>query len=703
MKPAIVFCLFIVYVASATAAVLIPAHDAAASGYQLGVGIYDITGPAAEEGMMGYAMVGQRTHGIHFRLRARAYIFDDGAKRVVFVNVDACMVMEGIKLTVVQRLQDKYGPDLYTNDNVMLSGIHTHAGPGGFSWYSLYDITTFGFSKGNFDTIANGIVSAIERAHDNAAGRTVAGKVLINKGKLYNSNRNRSPFGYINNPQWEKDMYPDGNTDKDMVVIRLEDATSTELGMVSWFAVHCTSMNNTNQFISGDNKGFASYLVEREKNGNLTLPGTGPFIAAFAQSNEGDVSPNTLGAFCPDGTSCENPTSTCDGKTEGCIARGPGWPSDFLSTEMIAEKQTARSLELYEAATEQLVGPVDYRHMFLDMTAQTVSPKFTNASVGKTCRGAMGYSFAAGTTDGPGDFSFIQGDNSTSNPFWNFLAHFIAKPTPDQIACQAPKPILLDVGQTEPYPWVPDVLPVQLFRIGRLFIAAVPGEFTTMSGRRLRATIRAALVASDPSLTDAEVVIAGLANAYSGYITTHEEYVVQRYEAASTVYGPWTLAAYQQAFDTLATALVTGVPAPEGPTPRNLSGFQINFQPGVIEDSGPFGKVVTDVAASYSRGQTAQVVFFSAHPKNNYMIEQSYLTVEQLVAGQWTVRFTDGSIETRYQWQRVGLAESHATISWTIPEWTPVGQYRIRTFGTSKDLFGVLTNFQGSSSTFTVN
>lgn len=31
---------------------------------------------------MGYAMMNQRTHGIHFRLRARAYIFDDGVKRV---------------------------------------------------------------------------------------------------------------------------------------------------------------------------------------------------------------------------------------------------------------------------------------------------------------------------------------------------------------------------------------------------------------------------------------------------------------------------------------------------------------------------------------------------------------------------------------------------------------------------------------------
>lgn len=43
-------------------------------------------------------------------------------------------------------------------------------------------------------------------------------------------------------------------------------------------------MNNTNQFVSGDNKGYASYVFEKFKNGNRTLPGRGPFIAAFAQT-----------------------------------------------------------------------------------------------------------------------------------------------------------------------------------------------------------------------------------------------------------------------------------------------------------------------------------------------------------------------------------------------------------------------------------
>ena len=40
----------------------------------------------------------------------------------------------------------------------------------------------------------------------------------------------------------------------------------------SWFAVHCTSMNNSNRLVSSDNKGLASLMMERYKNGDA-LPG----------------------------------------------------------------------------------------------------------------------------------------------------------------------------------------------------------------------------------------------------------------------------------------------------------------------------------------------------------------------------------------------------------------------------------------------
>lgn len=58
----------------------------------------------------------------------------------------------------------------------------------------------------------------------------------------------------------------------------------------------------------------------------------------------------------------------------------------------------------------------------------------------------MGYSFAAGTTDGPGVFAFKQG-TTTDNPLWNMVRNLLSKPSKSQIQCQGAKPILLNTGE----------------------------------------------------------------------------------------------------------------------------------------------------------------------------------------------------------------------------------------------------------------
>lgn len=96
-----------------------------------------------------------------------------------------------------------------------------------------------------------------------------------------------------------------------MQILRFEDTEGQPMGVITWFPVHCTSMNNTNKLISGDNKGYASLLYEQHMNPGY-LPGKGAFVAAFANSNEGDVSPNIRGPRCLNtGMPCDMYTSTC--------------------------------------------------------------------------------------------------------------------------------------------------------------------------------------------------------------------------------------------------------------------------------------------------------------------------------------------------------------------------------------------------------
>lgn len=78
--------------------------------YLIGVGSYDMTGPAADVNMMGYANLEQNTAGIHFRLRARTFIVGESpdGPRFVFVNLDACMASQLLTIKVLERLNSRY-------------------------------------------------------------------------------------------------------------------------------------------------------------------------------------------------------------------------------------------------------------------------------------------------------------------------------------------------------------------------------------------------------------------------------------------------------------------------------------------------------------------------------------------------------------------------------------------------------------------
>lgn len=59
---------------------------------------------------------------------------------------------------IIERLKQKFG-DLYTEENVMISGTHTHSSPGGFMMDVLFDLTIFGFVKQTFLALVNGITN----------------------------------------------------------------------------------------------------------------------------------------------------------------------------------------------------------------------------------------------------------------------------------------------------------------------------------------------------------------------------------------------------------------------------------------------------------------------------------------------------------------------------------------------------------------
>ncbi|CAM4707179.1 unnamed protein product [Leuciscus chuanchicus] len=342
--------------------------------YLIGVGRADCTGPVADLPMMGYASTEQTARGIHTRLFSRAFIVDDGSKRVVFVTADIGMVSQRLRLEVFQELKAKYG-DLYRQDNVVMSGTHTHSGVGGYFQYTLFMITSKGYIKPSIQAIVSGIVRSIDIAHRNLR----PGRIFINKGQLVDNNLNRSPHSYLNNPEEERNRY-EFNTDKQIVIMKFTDLDGDGMGLLSWFAVHPVSMNNTNRMVSSDNLGYASYAFEQEKNIGF-LPGEGPFVAGFSSSNLGDSSPNIRGPVCLNtGEKCDYLNSSCPvGGKKACVAFGPG-EDMFESTRIIGENMYKKAKELYSSAKQELHGSVHGAHQWVNMTDETVPFNSTHSA-----------------------------------------------------------------------------------------------------------------------------------------------------------------------------------------------------------------------------------------------------------------------------------------------------------------------------------
>ena len=469
------------------------------------------------------------------RLWARAFVIVSpcNGKRIVIVNADLGMIFQGIKQQVVKKLQEKYG-QLYSDENVLLTAIHTHSGPGGFSTYAFYNLTTLGFEQTNFNAIVDGIVNAIARAHDNLQ----PANIKFAKSELPDISFNRSPTSYLLNPLNERANYA-RDVDIDMSLLRFENKTGVPFGLINWFPLHGVSINNKNELINGDNKGFAEYLFEQDYQSDY---GSHDFVAAFAQANAGDVSPNQLGH-------------------EG----GAGLAGIVLA-EQAGTPQYLLAKKLFNAAQDEITGGIDYRHVYVAMDKLTVN---VDQSTYQTCPAAIGVSMLAGTKDGEG----IGEQGVTCDNVSKMLPHFFCEQS--RTPCQGVKPIVLSTGTKQPYPWTPNILPLQILKIGNIIIVAAPFELTTMTGRRIRAAVKAYFPAE-------EIIIAALSNAYAGYVATNEEYQLQRYEGASTHFGPWTQSALSQQFGQLAKALAENAVLSTGPMPPDLSAHQMHFRPGVV-------------------------------------------------------------------------------------------------------------------------
>lgn len=358
--------------------------------------------------------------------------------------------------------------------------------------------------------------------------------------------------------------------------------------------------------------------------------------------------------------------------------------------------------------TQEVNGKIRNIHQFLDMTkAKTkfYDPDTNVTKIVQGCSPAMGEAFAAGTTDGPGVMDYKQGENS-DNVLWTKVVRYLIPPTEEDIACQNPKPILLATGKPVPYQWQPHIIPLQAFQIGNIILVGVPGEYTTMSGRRLKRNIKD--IVQEKLGVDMEVIIAGLSNMYTSYIATPEEYQLQRYEGASTIFGPYTQPIQLARLRKLINLMISDNKTDPGPNPPPPPTNMFDFNTPVYFDWHPlgksFGSVIQQPKNKYQTGTTVRSSFTAANPRNNLRHEGTYFTVEFKSNDTWTVVRTDANWNTKFHWRRTNTVFGYSEIDffWNIESHTEPGIYRINHYGSYKPLFTGPVEYEGTTMEFEI-
>ena len=246
--------------------------------YEIGTGIGEVTDPAAGLPLQGMVDEDQIATGVESPLYARAFVVAERpsvaeAGCVAIIVADIWAGTHRVKDGVLRRLAASH-QGVYTEENVLLAGTHTHSAPGGFSGNLLYD---FNFDIGGCDEatvtcIVDGCVRAVEMAHANLA----PGRIYINKGEVADCGRNRSAPAYLCNPQAERDHWG-ADTDREMLLLKFVKVDDQDrerpVGALSWYAIHPTDRGQKNTLVCGDNKGHASSLFEQEMRQRPTQAG----------------------------------------------------------------------------------------------------------------------------------------------------------------------------------------------------------------------------------------------------------------------------------------------------------------------------------------------------------------------------------------------------------------------------------------------
>ena len=463
----------------------------------VGAATVDITPPPGiPKG--GYASWARTGAGFRTRLKARAFYLKDGrGSAMLILQVD---LHAGSALLREQVAQAVAAVTDIPQHAVCVTCTHTHSGPGQFiesNFYNDFTSNKPGFDPALFAFLSERLIAAALQAwRDRRPGRIATGKREITG---FSRNRSWVPHRSNRNVETPRDdiaaRFREVNPYLHMLRLDARNAAGEyqPLAALSSFSIHGTAVPRYETLYNAD---LWAYL-ERELEWHMRtqFPLEWAPVHGACQGTHGDVAP-----------AVEN------GK--------PGFPEAHRIGQGLANEAIALFDTLAADLRDDLTLGAGLRQVDCYQ-----SPEI--AGVRLASRPVVGNSLVAGAYENYTPVLYHA-------PFFGpglASARFNAGPHEQGAKRQlgwALQSTLLEKDQ------FPHQLLFQTLRIGSFWWLAVPFEVTTEAGRRMQKAVTEAL---PPGV---DTCVTSLANGYTGYVTTEEEYARQHYEGGHTLYGPNT-------------------------------------------------------------------------------------------------------------------------------------------------------------------
>lgn len=465
-----------------------------------GVGIRDITPPPGIP-RAGYALWSTTGEGFRTRLYARAYYMKDQSGQAYTLIQTDLMAGSRILLARVAELVNKK-TGLHAG-NMTITATHTHSSPGqylGSEFYNKHASHRNGFDPQFFEFLARQLAAAVIEAHDSQ----VPAKIATGKKEVWGLTRNRSIEPYRNNKNHQdvsdnhSEVFHEINPF--MYMVRLDgltaDGSYQPMGAFMSFSIHGTSIPRWDPMFNGDLWSYFQGDLKHEI--QSAYPGSKQVVVGAFEGTHGDMAPAM-----------------------------PLEQSGYIWSKNVGVALAQEGWALFQSLQAKLSdqAPIHIASRHVDIREK---PEINGTSI---CDSA-----AAGTT-------LTAGPYEHESPVLAWLPFFKQGSTRwfNTDGCHGNRLILgSDLLQPllEPKDSFPRDILFQLIQIGDLAIVPLPFELTAETGFRIEAAIKESFLKKQQSLPD--IMVTSLANGYTGYITTPEEYEVQYYEGGHTIYGQYS-------------------------------------------------------------------------------------------------------------------------------------------------------------------